>query len=348
MVLADAYGIMIYLVGKAGRRAEYFAKACENEKIAFQFVDIDGDLDFLRDGDAVKIDPIVHSSAYLDELEKNISRYHRVLEILSKNKGIVFLNKPQAIRDTLDKRMCKLRLEQAGLPVTPMLKFEGKSFDELIAFLQMKRISQVFIKTNNGSGASGILALRYNPKMERLIAETSLVCHATDDGTHRFINTKKMHRITSREEIMRMVDFLFSIDAVVEFWIPKAKVGKISYDLRAVYQFGRIAFLQARGSYSPITNLHLNNRPLPLEEILLSNRQIEEIGDLCRRASELFDGLNCAGFDILIEKNTKKPYIIEINAQGDLMYQDIFYSNQIYTRQARWLAEQYQTNMEGR
>lgn len=347
MVLADAYGIMIYLVGKAGRRAEYFVKACENEKIAFQFVDIDESLDFLRDGDAVKIDPIVHSSAYLDELEKNISHYHGVLEMLSKNKGIVFLNKPQAIRDTLDKRICKMRLEQAKLPVTPMLKFEGKSFDELIAFLQMERISQVFIKTNNGSGASGILALRYNPKMHKLIAETSLVCHATE-GTHRFINTKKMRRITSREEIMRMVDFLFSIDAVVELWIPKAKVGKISYDLRAVYQFGRIAFLQVRGSYSPITNLHLNNRPLPLEEISLSNRQIEEIDDLCRRASGLFDGLNCAGFDILIEKNTKKPYIIEINAQGDLMYQDIFYKNQIYTEQARWLAEQYEKNREGR
>ncbi|MDO5095555.1 MAG: STM4014 family protein [Peptostreptococcaceae bacterium] len=339
---------MIYLVGKAGKRAEYFAKACENEKTAFQFVDIDGNLDFLGDGDAVKIDPIVHSSAYLDELENNISHYHRVLEELSNKKGIVFLNKPQAIRDTLDKRICKMRLEQAKLPVTPMLKFEGKSFDELIAFLQMERISQVFIKTNSGSGASGVVALRYNPKMDKLIAETSLVYHAADDGTHRFINTKKLRRITSREEIARMVDFLLSIDSVVELWLPKAKVGKISYDLRAVYQFGRIAFLQVRGSYSPITNLHLNNMPLSPEEISLSNNQIEEIGDLCRRASGLFDGLNCAGFDILIEKNTKKPYIIEINAQGDLMYQDIFYKNRIYTEQAKWLAEQFEKNREGR
>ena len=48
---------------------------------------------------------------------------------------------------------------------------------------------------------------------------------------------------------------------------------------------------------------------------------------------QLFPNLNVAGFDILLEKNTKKPYIIEINSQGDLMYTDIFDNNMIYKNQ---------------
>ena len=40
-----------------------------------------------------------------------------------------------------------------------------------------------------------------------------------------------------------------------------------------------------------------------------------------------------AGIDVLLEKGTMKPYIIEINGQGDLIYQDIYDENRIYKRQ---------------
>ena len=52
---------------------------------------------------------------------------------------------------------------------------------------------------------------------------------------------------------------------------------------------------------------------------------------------KLFPGLSMAGIDILLEKGGKQPRIIEINGQGDLIYQDIFHENTIYKRQIKEL-----------
>ena len=40
-----------------------------------------------------------------------------------------------------------------------------------------------------------------------------------------------------------------------------------------------------------------------------------------------------AGIDILLERKTMRPLIIEMNGQGDLIYQDIFGENNIYREQ---------------
>ena len=37
--------------------------------------------------------------------------------------------------------------------------------------------------------------------------------------------------------------------------------------------------------------------------------------------------------DVLLEKGSRKPYIIEMNAQGDLLHRDIYGENRIYRRQ---------------
>ena len=39
------------------------------------------------------------------------------------------------------------------------------------------------------------------------------------------------------------------------------------------------------------------------------------------------------GLDVLLEKDSEKPYIIEMNAQGDLMHKDVYGDNIIYKRQ---------------
>ena len=40
-----------------------------------------------------------------------------------------------------------------------------------------------------------------------------------------------------------------------------------------------------------------------------------------------------AGIDILLEKKNMRPLIIEMNGQGDLIYQDIYGENNIYREQ---------------
>ena len=52
---------------------------------------------------------------------------------------------------------------------------------------------------------------------------------------------------------------------------------------------------------------------------------------------KVYPGLRSAGIDILLEKGHMRPRIIEMNAQGDLIYQDIYHENVIYSHQARMI-----------
>lgn len=51
--------------------------------------------------------------------------------------------------------------------------------------------------------------------------------------------------------------------------------------------------------------------------------------------------LQYAGVDVLIERGTDIPYIIEVNGQGDHIYQDMYADNSIYTRQIETIKDKY-------
>lgn len=325
------------LLGKLNKRYDYFLKACQEKNINLQFYDIEDDflMSKLYEKDIIKIDPIANNSIYINNLEANINRYKNILQELSKLKNVYFMNFPQDIYNTLNKKHCKKILQDNNIKTTPMLNFEGKNFDELIDYLSEKKISQIFVKPNFGSGASGVVALKYNKKLDKYIMQTSI----SDD----FANTKKLRRFTNRDDITKIINFILNMDFIVEKWIPKDDISGINYDLRVVYQFANIDFIQVRGSKSnAITNLHLNNMPIDLKDINLSFNLLLEIDNLCKKALLHFKGLKSVGFDILIEKNTQKPYIIEMNAQGDLMYKDIYFDNKIYKKQVEMMVNKWQ------
>ena len=140
------------------------------------------------------------------------------------------------------------------------------------------------------------------------------------------------------DDIRALLNEIFSLGVLIERWVPKQKYQNKSYDLRLVFQFDHIAFGVARQSNGPITNLHLNNQALPMEKLSLSDTTMCDLEQLCRSAMAQFDGIRCAGIDVLFEQHSGKPYIIEMNGQGDLIYQDIFHKNKIYREQIRLLS----------
>lgn len=105
-----------------------------------------------------------------------------------------------------------------------------------------------------------------------------------------------------------------------------------------VYQFGHVEYIVVRQSNGPFTNLHLNNQAVDIKELRLSDVDFSAIEQLCGKAVSLFDGLNVAGIDIMLDKGSRKPRIIEINGQGDLIYQDIYSENKIYKKQVKMCA----------
>jgi len=350
-----------HLLGVSGhKRTRYFQKAAEEAELFPGFSDWKLFLEHpsLPEQDLfVKLDPFPAAGVFLQDLEQNVRAYRTALEGLEESEKLRrqnglqtrWLNTPGGILSALNKRESQRRLSQAGIPATgERLKIqEKKGFsggEELLSWMAEQRESQIFLKPVWGSGAAGVCALRFHP--EKGTGALYTCAASAEDNLRRqsLINTKKLRVLRDRKEIAAFLDQLLSMDCLAERWYPKASFQGCSYDLRAVWQFGQLDFLLARLSKGPLTNLHLNNHPLPAKELGLPLSVREEIEELCRRTALAFPGLSSFGADILLERGSLRPRIIEINGQGDLLYQDIYQENKIYRRQAEvmkaWIKEQ--------
>jgi len=331
----------LVLIGSEGsRRTEYFEKAALRLGIPLEVLAYPGAGQYpavtqdLLEGCGVKIDPPALGETLVSGINRFAVGWLSFLGELDSLRDVTFLNSPSAIRMTLDKKACKETLEQAGLPVTPLLDWEVKDAAGLLGKMDRERVPQVFLKPRYGAGAAGVAACRLRRSTGEIVLYTSALL--TKDG---LVNTKKLRKVLDREQAERVLDAVLALDSVIERWIPKASHRGKTYDLRAVYQFGKVVWLTARQSAGPVTNLHLNDGALDVGELHLPQRVLEETEEICRRAAPLFPGLQCAGFDILLESGSLQPRIIEINAQGDLIYRDVFAGNGIYLEQARRLAQ---------
>lgn len=314
----------------------------------------------------LKIDPPLWESCCLDELNILAQDYEKKLQWLAelgKKRQITFLNKPEDILALLDKRACKRRLAEAGIPVTEELDGIGRAVfpvaetldsvgqavlpvaetldgvgraDLLLDSMERRRIFQVFIKPVCGSGAAGAAAFRWQPRSGRMILYT---CAMENPETGRLVNTKRLRRFTDRKQVLSMIGRLLELGCIVERWYAKAEHNGLSYDLRAVVQDGRMDFILARLSSGPITNLHLNNHPLKGNDLGLPCHVMEDVEQLCIRAAGCYPELRSVGIDVLLEKGSLRPRIIELNGQGDLIYQDIYDQNRIYLHQAEMMKE---------
>ncbi len=332
------------LLGNADtKRTDYFRQAAKKAGLPICFADWN---DWERQWESLtetelflKIDPPLWKSCFLEELDSLTDDYKRKLDKLAKAADackIEYFNHPSAIAELLDKRVCKKKLKQNGLPVTESLEAAEEeapnrlSVETLLEMMERRGIHQVFIKPVNGSGAAGVSAFRWQPRTGRMMLYT---CSLEQEGIG-LVNTKRLRHFSKPGETVSLLDRLLSLDCIVERWYAKEEYEGYSYDLRAVVQENEVDFLLARLSKGPITNLHLNNHPMEAGMLGLPAPVLDSVEEICRKAMGCFTGLRSAGIDILLEKGSLKPRIIEMNAQGDLIYQDIYHQNIIYGHQA--------------
>ena len=331
---------MITLIGtKHSKRTDYFIKAAqaydtkvhllEWTEVFDNFVHVKAQLENV----SVKIDPPSYQTIRLQDMKEQIEDYMNFLQKLTKT-AAQFLKTPDAIRLVLDKRTTKQLLQQKGISVTEMIAETVSSTTELLDIMKKKRTYSVFIKPCEYSGAAGVAAFRIHPATGQMKLYTS--CKMTEQG---LCNTKGLYCMDDDKEIIDILERLIGLDVIVERWHAKDTIEQKSYDLRVVFQFGKVAHIVVRRSNGPITNLHLNNQAAELELLGLDTKKLDEIETLCAQACHEIPGLQVAGVDVMLEKGSKKPRIIEINGQGDLIYQDIFSENRIYRQQIEYMMQ---------
>lgn len=284
-------------------------------------------------GYAVKIDPVEYGSMHLSDLEPAVTEYCSRIMMLQQAAGAVFLNTPAAVCSALDKIQAKKILEDNSVSTTPRIPVQFAGFHQLHGYLLDHRTYRVFLKPNLGSGAMGVLACRFSPDGSRCLLETSLQA----DRESRLVNSRILRKITDKAEAAHIIDAVLAQPCIVERWIPKSSVNGVAYDLRVLVQFGRVEYTAARGSKGAITNLDLNNHSLSLPELGLPEEALHQAHQLALKAVAAFEGLRVAGVDVLLEAGTLKPYVVEVNGQGDLIHRSIYGDNEIYKNQIKEL-----------
>ena len=329
---------IIVVSNSLSKRIEYFVEAgkhLQTEVCFMTYEELFSCLPLLRQA-VIKLEPCVSDETDFLKYALLNRAYKETLQRLSEMSlpdDVCFLNTPDALLRALDKKKTKEVLMDKGLKVTPMLP-SPQSFDELRQLLADCGRG-CFLKPRYGSGAGGIMAIRYQPNRNKWIVYTTL--RQVDGVIH---NTKRINRLSVEKEIIPLAEAVIQTEAILEEWIPKAQLQGENYDLRVVCRESEIDYIVVRCSKGSITNLHLNNKAHWWNELSLSEEVRQQIYFQCQEAVQSLD-LQYAGVDVLIERGTDIPYIIEVNGQGDHVYQDMFAHNSIYTQQIKNIKKKY-------
>lgn len=329
---------IIVVSNSLSKRIEYFVEAgkhLQTEVCFMTYEELFSCLPLLRQA-VIKLEPCVSDETDFLKYALLNQAYKETLQRLSEMSlpdDVCFLNTPDALLRALDKKETKEVLMDKGLKVTPMLP-SPQSFDELRQLLADCGRG-CFLKPRYGSGAGGIMAIRYQPNRNKWVVYTTL--RKVDGVIH---NTKRINRLSVEKEIIPLAEAVIQTEAILEEWIPKAQLQGENYDLRVVCRESEIDYIVVRCSKGSITNLHLNNKAHWWNELSLSEEVRQQIYFQCQEAVQSLD-LQYAGVDVLIERGTDIPYIIEVNGQGDHVYQDMFAHNSIYTQQIKNIKKKY-------
>lgn len=329
---------IIVVSNSLSKRIEYFVEAgkhLQTEVCFMTYEELFSCLPLLRQA-VIKLEPCVSDETDFLKYALLNQAYKETLQRLSEMSlpdDVCFLNTPDALLRALDKKKTKEVLMDKGLKVTPMLP-SPQSFDELRQLLADCGRG-CFLKPRYGSGAGGIMAIRYQPNRNKWVVYTTL--RQVDGVIH---NTKRINRLSVEKEIIPLAEAVIQTEAILEEWIPKAQLQGENYDLRVVCRESEIDYIVVRCSKGSITNLHLNNKAHWWNELSLSEEVRQQIYFQCQEAVQSLD-LQYAGVDVLIERGTDIPYIIEVNGQGDHVYQDMFAHNSIYTQQIKNIKKKY-------
>ncbi len=220
---------------------------------------------------------------------------------------------PLAVAEMFDKNATLAKLRAAGVPVPDWLppdRFPAGAN----AFHHAVRASGwpvVYTKLNTGASAVG-LVVSYYPHNRVSWGLTTLFAAGGE-----FFSTRHLRRVDSfgHDACFR---FLFREGATVQRGIPLVQVHGENFDVRVVCVHGAPVATICRVSPHPVTNLHLGGRrgdPAACRAAVGSRAWLDGL-DLAAAAAGCFDA-TIAGVDILFERGSGRPYVLEVNAFGD-------------------------------
>lgn len=248
-----------------------------------------------------------------------------------------WMNAPEDIAAMFDKRYTHQILSSAGLPVPRRLAApeDIPDYNTLRDVMAKERRYRLFIKLATGSGACGVIAYQINPVTG---AESAVTTIGVENYLRRppiFYNVKKLMNYKERQVIRQIINWLLGHGAHVEQWIPKASYRDRTFDIRQLVVAGKACHSIARVSRTPITNLHLDSDRMSLEEIGLSDNLQADVRQCAEQTLSVFPRSTVAGIDVLLSSGSYRPYVLDVNPFGDLLYHSHYEGHDPYEWEMR-------------
>lgn len=237
--------------------------------------------------------------------------------VSTSDKRVVYMNEPEEILEMFNKNLCQKKLKNGNINI-PDYYENVNSYEELIESMYNKKLRGIFIKLSYSSSASGIGAFRINYKTGEQVFYSTIV-PVDKSGKKEYFNSLKVIRYCNKEQIKEIIEMLMKEDIHIEEWIPKACCEGEQFDVRVVVIDNKPMQSVVRLSKSPMTNLHLGNKRITLEESGLKKELIKKILDSAVKAKAQFPNSLYAGIDVMVSKQYNRTYVADVNAFGDLL-----------------------------
>ena len=186
------------------------------------------------------------------------------------------------------------------------------------------------LKSAHGSGAAGCVAIHY--ATGRACGITTVV-PMTVGGEKRLYFSKRPHHLPNESAVAALVEQLCVERVQLEVWLPKARLQGRNIDLRVVTIDGEPRHTVVRSSTSVFTNLTLGSGRADLKAVIrrIGPEAWQRLRATCAAVATAFPNSFTLGIDILIRPDWRRHEVLEVNAFGDLLLNELDQGEDTYT-----------------
>jgi len=236
------------------------------------------------------------------KFQRFCGRLRKIVKKTYIDKDILFVNDPISCAYYRDKLEVKKGLAKAGV-LTPKLYKIGK-LKEMLHLLNKGH--NLFVKPRCGSMGKGITYLSW-PDWETNFGfrDNKIISRRSDHGW-------RFKDVTGNHAFIRQ---LLRKDMLIEEAVDMLIVNKFKVDLRIYTFFNRVIYIYPRKNLPDrvTTNITQGGKGAPEFLDILPKGLVTKAKKISEKASRIL-GFNLAGIDIVLDRNLKDVYVVDINA----------------------------------
>lgn len=230
----------------------------------------------------------------------------KILKNCYKDKDIEYVNPPRACILDRDKVATVRLLKKNGVSTPRIYNIENTAQLEGV----LDSAGTIYIKPVFGSMGKGISVVTKKDCSTNFIFRAGRIASRPYDYNWKFLKVSKKRR-------KRFLDILIKKGFLFEEAVTLPVVKRRRFDIRAYVIYGRVHCLMARSvpKANPVTNWSQGGRIEPERFIkrAVPAKQLGRIKYMARKTARIA-GLNYAGVDIVLDKDSDRIYVLEVHS----------------------------------